>query len=41
MKRLKPLAVFLVCVVITFLSAGLASLAQTDFDRITVTSGFF
>jgi dienelactone hydrolase len=41
MKHFNYLAIFFVCVVVVFLSVGLASLVQTDFGRITVTSGFF
>ncbi|MDR0388211.1 MAG: dienelactone hydrolase family protein [Treponema sp.] len=41
MKHFKPLAAFAACIAVTFLTTGLASLVQTDFGRIVVTSGFF
>ncbi|MDR1218853.1 MAG: dienelactone hydrolase family protein [Treponema sp.] len=41
MKRFKSLAACITCIAAAFLAASLASLAQTDFGRITVTSGFF
>jgi dienelactone hydrolase len=40
MKR-APLTALIVCVVISLVSAGLASMAQTGFGRITVSSGSF
>ncbi|HCC36346.1 MAG TPA: hypothetical protein DEQ14_01305 [Treponema sp.] len=38
---LKPLLVFGICVLITFVSAGLASFVQSGFGSVTVTTGFF
>jgi dienelactone hydrolase len=37
---LKPLIAFLACILVIFLSMGLASLVQTGFGGITVSSGF-
>jgi dienelactone hydrolase len=38
---LKPLVAFCVCIALVFLSAGIASLAQSGFGSVTVRSGFF
>ncbi|MDR3337352.1 MAG: alpha/beta fold hydrolase [Treponema sp.] len=41
MKNLiKPLSAFLACIFIAFLSLGIASLIQTGFGRVSVSSGF-
>ena len=39
MNTAKPLAAFLICILVVFLSLGIAALAQGGFGTITVRSG--